>query len=381
MTTLLCLLYAAVCIVVFRLLNVPANKWTLTTAVVGGILLVGCILTVMNYNHPFSTEARIYFYATPISPTVNGQVVEVPVLPNTHVKKGEVLFRLDPRPFEYAVSRKKAALAEAQQDELQRQAAMRGAAAAADGARAARNRAKDDYDRHATANEKAGRGDGPFSEAEVINRHDVYLASESALATAIAQSDQARLAATSAIDGTDTTVMQLEAELSSAEFELEQSVYRAPTDGYAAQVFLHPGMMAVSLPLRPVMTFIHSDQRVFAAAFNQLSLQRIAEGDEAEISFSAIPGRVFAGRVKTVVGAMAAGQLEPSGVLIAPAEKPLPGRVITIIDITDDLSGYNLPGGSTAEVAVYTPHMREFAIIRKLLIRMRSWQNYLVFDH
>ncbi|UGY11420.1 HlyD family secretion protein [Phyllobacterium pellucidum] len=381
MTTLLCLLYASLCIVAFRLLRLPVNQWTLATTVLGGVVLIGGIVIAMNYNHPFTTEARLYFYATPISPAVNGQVVDVPVAPNTHVKKGDVLFRLDPRPFEYALAHRKAALAKAQQDALERQAALKGANAAVDSARDSRDRAKDDYDRHATANARAGgKGDAPFSEAEVVNRRDLYLAAESALTSAAAQADQARLAANAQIGGIDTTVAQLEAEVARAEFDLEQSVYRAPTDGYAAQVFLHPGMMAVSLPLRPVMTFVHTDRRVFAAAFNQLSLQRVAAGDEAEISFAAVPGQVFRGTVKTVVETMATGQLEPSGTLLAPDDRQAPGRMITVIDLGEEVAAYNLPGGATAEVAVYTKSMAALAIIRRILLRMRAWENYLVFD-
>jgi multidrug resistance efflux pump len=53
----------------------------------------------MNYNHPFTTNARIYFPLTPILPTVKGRVIEVPVQANTPLKEGDFLFRIDPRPY------------------------------------------------------------------------------------------------------------------------------------------------------------------------------------------------------------------------------------------------------------------------------------------
>lgn len=53
---------------------------------------------------------------------MNGQVVEVLVAANSPVSKGDVLFRLDPRPFEYAVKRRKAALAAAEQAVAEQQA-------------------------------------------------------------------------------------------------------------------------------------------------------------------------------------------------------------------------------------------------------------------
>lgn len=378
MTTLLCLIYIAICVVLFRFLRVPLTKWTVTTAVVAGFFLVGGIVVLMSYNHPFSTDGRIYFYATPISPTVNGQVVDVPVTANTPVKKGDVLFRLDPRPFEYAVKRKKAALAAAEQAVAEQQAALKAAKAAADAAAASRDRAKDDYERHAAANRNPTRS--PFSTEQVEDLRNAYIAAEASLATAQAQAEQAELVANNKVDGVDTNVAQLEAELARAEFELEQSVYKAPTDGYATQVFLHPGMMAVSLPLKPVMTFIHTDRRIFAASFDQVALQRVNVGDEAEISFAGIPGRVFKGRVENVLQYMAEGQLEPSGTLLSPSPPFGKGRMMLIVDILEDVSRFNLPGGAAAEVAVYSDHWIEFAIIRRILLRIRAWENYLVFE-
>lgn len=206
------------------------------------------------------------------------------------------------------------------------------------------------------------------------------MAAEAGLTTAQAQAEQARLAANSLIDGVDTNVAQLEAELARSEFELEQSVYKAPTDGYATQVFLSPGMMAVSLPLRPVMTFVHTDRHVFAASFDQVALQRVSEGDQAEISFAAVPGKVFSGRVLEVLQFIAEGQLEPSGELLSPKAPFGSGRVIATIEVTDDVSDYSLPGGATADVAIYTAHWSELAIIRKILLRIRAWENFLVFD-
>ena len=38
------------------------------------------------------------------------------------------------------------------------------------------------------------------------------------------------------------------------------------------------------------------------------------------------------------------------------------------------------PGGSAAQVALYTPHWHHFAIIRRILLRMRSWQNYIFLE-
>ena len=99
----LLLIYAAILWVVFKAFKIPVNKWTATTAFLIGVLGIGFILTVMNYFHPYTKEARLYYYTTPIYARVDGRVLEVPVETNVPLKKGDVLFRFDPRPFEYRV--------------------------------------------------------------------------------------------------------------------------------------------------------------------------------------------------------------------------------------------------------------------------------------
>ncbi len=95
----------------------------LPTAVLGGVFLIATILLIMNYNHPFSSNARIYFATTPIMPTVKGRVIEVPVKANAPLKQGDVLFKIDPRPYQYQVDQRKALLAEAEQNVKQLKAA------------------------------------------------------------------------------------------------------------------------------------------------------------------------------------------------------------------------------------------------------------------
>ena len=108
METLLLLTYTAVCIVIFKLFKVPLNKWTVPTAALGGVVLIGALVLVMHYNHPYSYMAREFFFTTPIVPAVGGIVINVDVEPNQLVEKGTVLFRIDPRPYEAVVRQKQA---------------------------------------------------------------------------------------------------------------------------------------------------------------------------------------------------------------------------------------------------------------------------------
>ena len=116
MDLLLILTYTAICYAIFKILKIPVNKWTVPTAALGGIVLVSSLVLLMSYNHPFTNEGRIYFTSAPVIPSVRGPVIEVPVTSNVPLKKGDVLFRIDPRPYQFAVDEKRAALAEAEQN-------------------------------------------------------------------------------------------------------------------------------------------------------------------------------------------------------------------------------------------------------------------------
>ena len=116
METLLTLTYVAICYALFKIFRIPVNQWTLATAAFGGIIGLSLLFITMAYNHPFSSNARIYFAVTPVLPAVKGRVIEVPVEANTPLKQGDVLFRIDPSPYQYVVDQKKAALAEAEQN-------------------------------------------------------------------------------------------------------------------------------------------------------------------------------------------------------------------------------------------------------------------------
>lgn len=317
MDLLLILTYAAICVVIFKVFRVPLNKWTVPTAVLGGVVLIGTLIMLMNYNHPYSERARKYELTTPIVPSVSGRVVSVEARPNTLLEKGTVLFRLDPTPFQAVV------------DSLEAQLKS----------------AKLDLDR---ATQLAQRGAGP--------RRDQDLA-------------QARYD-------------DLRSQMIAAQYNLDETVVRAPTRGYVSQVFLRPGMRAVSVPLRPSMVFVHQEVDLFTGWFRQNSLLRLEQGDEAEVAFDGIPGQVFRGEVEIVVPILAEGQLQPSGTLAIDTAPP--GRIPVAVRITDpafDKYREHLPGGAYGQMALYSDHFHHVAIMRKILLRMSAWMNYVFPFH
>src|SRR6267143_3154552 len=147
MDLLIILTYAAFAFGAFKLFKIPVNGFSLLTAALGGIAILGALILGMNYNHPFSSEARFYFNTTPIVPGVTGVVTEVPVKSGTMLKAGDVLFRIAPEPFENAVKAKEAALADALQTTKQLREASDSAQKKLESALADRDGALDVYQR------------------------------------------------------------------------------------------------------------------------------------------------------------------------------------------------------------------------------------------
>lgn len=378
MELLLVGIYVAFCVLIFKIFRIPVNQWSLATAALGGIVGIALLLIVMSYNHPFTTNARIYFSTTPILPGVRGRVIEVPVQPNVPLKEGDVLFRLDPHPYQYVVDQKKAALAEAEQNVKELKASLDQATATRQKAQAQLDLAQQNYDRQAELFAK-----NVVAKATLDTYTRNLETAREALNEARAAEDRARLAYSSDIGGVNTTVARLQAELRDAQFDLDQTVVRALGNGFVTQVALRPGMYVVPAPLRPVMVFVnkgHHDE-VLAASFQQNSLQRVKVGDKAEVSFAAVPGHVFKGKVTLVLDAIAAGQFQATGTLQDfGATHTETDRATAEIQLSDDISGYQIPLGSSAEVAILTEHWHHIALLRRILLRMRSWQNYIFLE-
>jgi multidrug resistance efflux pump len=302
-------------------------------------------------------------------------VVDVPVESNVPLKEGDVLFRIDPTPYQYVVDQKNALLVEAETNVKQLKAALDQAQANVEKVKVQLKLAEDDYSRQLYLFEKK-----VIAQATLDTSTRNLDAAKQALAASEAAAESARLAYASEISGVNTTVARLRAELGEAQYDLDQTVVRAPGPGYVTQMALRPGMYVVPAPLRPVMVFVHKDDQSLAAGFQQNALQRVRSGDEAEVAFDAIPGRVFKAKVRNVIDAIALGQLQATGTLQDMGVALPGGRAVAIIDVEEDTSAYNIPGGAAAQVAVYTPYAHHFALIRKILLRMRSWENFVFLE-
>ncbi|OEF25456.1 HlyD family secretion protein [Vibrio rumoiensis] len=376
METILTLTYIAFCIAIFKIFRIPLNKWTVPTAVLGGVVLLGTIFLSMNYLHPFTQLGGQIYSTTPMVSNVRARVVSVDIEPNQLVKQGDALVHLDDTPFKAIVVQKQAALAAAKQNVLVLEAAYKQAAAVT-----AQSVAERDRTQREAARYQKGYKRGAFTLQQVDDTRQAAKGAEAAYQAAMASENAAKAAFESQIDGVNTSVAEAQAALDQAQFNLDQTVIRAPTDGYVSQLALKPGVMAVPLPLKPILTFISTQDHYFVGAFRQNSALSIKVGEEADVIFRALPGKSFKAEVTQIIPAIAESQIQAGGALLGTNALQTQGRIMVKFKLHDDISQYNLPMGTNVEIAVYSERLEEIAIIRKILIRMKSWQNYIYFDH
>jgi multidrug resistance efflux pump len=312
MVEVLIIVYSMIMWLVFKVFKVPLNKWTGTTAVLGGVASIGFLLLMMGMYHPFTKEARIYTLTTPVLPTVKGRIIEVNVKTGDRIKEGDTLFRIDPQPFQYAVNQLEAELI--------------------------------------------------LAESNLSDATELF---------------EKQFASEKDVERAQASVDSLVAQLANARFELAETDIRSEGEGYMAQVRLRPGALAVPMPMKPLMTFVNDQDRFLLGGFQQNPLQNIQPGFEAEVIFIALPGKVFSATVAGMSEIMGQGQLLPDDRLISVEGVTRPGRVLVRIDIEDDLSAYQLPAGAKAYIAVYSETWKPVAMIRKVILRVMSWENYL----
>ncbi len=179
------------------------------------------------------------------------------------------------------------------------------------------------------------------------------------------------------LDVAMSEVERLRSEVRSARYRLESTVVRAPSDGKAVQVAIRPGQYVMPMAFSQVMVFVPDEEPVLTAGFRQNAMTHIDVGDKAEVAFDSVPGRVFEGRVKSIQPLLAEGTAGASGSLRTLDDVPRRGRIPVFIEITDDVSEYTLPAGSSATAAVYTGRMHHFNIMRMIILRIKSWENWV----
>jgi len=359
-------------LIFIKLKWLPWNTTSQVTVVVIPIVALTTLILCLNVFAPSSSDVRVIKYVVQVVPEVRGRVVEVPVEPNSPVKKGDVLFRIDPTPFQIQVNTLKAELV-ATEGSVQTLNEELNAAVSKTAVRAKLDLARKRVDQN---RELASTGAGDrfsFEQAESTLREI-----ESELRANVAAEAQVRAKLGSTVGDDQAEVARIKSQLANAEWELSQTVFIAPADGTVINLQLRPGQMATALGMLPVMTFVEDEFQVIAL-FHQNELHQVQPGDEAEIALETYPGRIIKARVDSIVWAQGQGQLPMTGAIPQTGTGPMPpGNFAVRLDIEERDRGLFLAAGAIGHGAIYTQYGHHIHIVRKVILRVGSYVNYLI---
>jgi RND family efflux transporter MFP subunit len=171
-------------------------------------------------------------------------------------------------------------------------------------------------------------------------------------------------------------VDQLKAQVEGATWNLDKTVVRAPAEGYVTNLALRKGARVTNLPLGPVMAFIDTTDTIVGVEIPQIDARYITAGQPVELTFKFVPGKVYTGRVESVLQAISSGQAQASGLAVTPkAVQSAP--FIVRVRLDDAAFARLLPAGSTGEAAIYTERVKAAHPIRKILLRLIAILNYI----
>ncbi len=328
--------------------------------------------------YPWTRDGLVRAHVVEIIPRVSGEIVRVPVRNNQLVKKGDLLFEIDPRTFQATVDLARAQLdnmhdivkslaeqVEGMRDDVgQHEADLNGAKSGVEGAAAEEEDARLSFQRA-----KDLVASGAISRANFDNRNAAYQTSLAKLTGAKAQVSQMTAALARAKDDLARGIADLgtpgednprlrraAADLETAQLNLGFTKVRAPTDGYVTNLLLHVGDSAVAN--QPIMAVIDANSFYVEAFFRETMVESFRNGDRAVVTLMSYPDTPLQGEIESI-GWGIAQQNGSSGFQQLPAVQPtfewirLAQRipVIVRIEASDKLK---LRAGTTASVVVIT---------------------------
>ena len=322
MIVFLTLCYVAVLFLLVKLKVIKLNLWWKISPAVWVLVLLIVFLIPMQWGAPTGV-VNMYQQVVQITPEVSGEVIEVSVIPLTPVTRDDVMFRIDPKPYQYKVDGLEAKLKLAQIN---------------------------------------------LKRAQDLKKGD--------------------FAAQVTIDQYKAEVGSLQSELSDAHYNLDKTVVRAPGSGFAVGVSLAVGQRVSSSSQSGVIAVVNQDKSKLVLGINQNYARHVKIGQPAEVTFKMLPGKVFAATVDEIVPITPAGQLEPSGTVpSAPTAQDVAEPISIVLRLEQGafeqaglgpLDIASSLGGAFGNGAVYTESSKMSHIIRKVMLRMTAWLNYIL---
>ncbi len=268
----------------------PVRRWV-------AIILLICVVIfayslIADRLTPYTPQGIVQAFVVAIAPEVPGRVVEVGIEDNQKVEAGQVLFRVDPEPYEIALERAKADVAAAGQSIGADTAGVSAAQAKVVEAQANLTNVMEQTARTLELVKK-----GVFAKA----RGDEAKAERDAAKAKLKQAQAEQRQAEEALGPKGADNPQLRAAtaaLAKAERDLIHTTVIAPTPGVVTNLQLTLGQFAGAG--QPVMTFIDARSYWVVASFRENSLEHMKPGDTVDIVFDALPGEIFTGKIESV---------------------------------------------------------------------------------
>lgn len=379
----------------------PWNTGTQVTVVIIPIVAMAGLVLMLNVVAPSSADVRVIKYVVQVIPQVRGRVIDVPVEPNRLVKKGELLFRIDPTQYQNELNVAKARLAA---EEARFAQAGAGLVDASAGARQlkeqlkaasgqvnalqpkldlARLRVRQNKELVATgAGDKFALEQAEANVVELLGQITSAAANEAQVAQKLSgqiNGEQASVAGARAQLATaKAQIDSSRADLANAQWNLDQTSVYAPANGYAINVQLRKGSFVTAFPVAPAMSFVEEEYQVIAL-YAQNELRLVEPGNPAEFTLQTYPGRVVKATVDSIVWAQGQGQVAQSGALPQTGAFPqVPGRFPVKLLVADVDRELFLPAGATGHGAIYTEHGHAIHIMRMVILRVGSITDILV---
>jgi multidrug resistance efflux pump len=358
MEIILLIIYSVIVwLIFFKFKLLPWNITSQVIVVTIPIFALTVLILFMNIVAPSSHDVRAMNYTIPIVPRVSGQVTEVPIEPNRPIKKGDVLFKIDPVPFEAAVRAAEATLRGAKDQ-------LNNAANKKESLTPRIDLAKKRVEQFtALATTGAGkRADLEQAQSDLGNLQSEFLAADATESQARAQ------------------ISKSEADLINAKYDLDGCVYLAPANGRVANLALRPGVRATTVAANAVMSFIQEDDPWILAFYHQNELRYVEPGNEAEIFLESYPDRIIKCKVDSIMWATAQGQMPISGWVGTTAGLGLlSDRIAVRLLVEPRDKEIFLATGAVGGGAIYTEHGKIIHIVRKVFVRVSTKMDWFVW--
>jgi len=387
-------------LIFFKFKWLPWNTVSMVIVITIPIVALTLLVLLLNVFAPSTADVRVVKYVVNIVPQVGGRVLEVPVEPNRLVKKGEVLFRIDPTPYALKVRSLEAQLANAEatgREVVEQVGGAVGGVAAAQGGvlqadarirelqpkiELARKRVQDNRELVRTGagdryTLESAETDLKTMEAQLDTARGLLAQSRGAEAQAAAGERQVRQRLAGKVGTEYAPVAQVRADLERARWDLEQTTVIAPADGYAINLQLRAGSFTAAFPITPAMIFVENTYQVIAL-YNQNELYQVEPGNDAEFYLPTNPGHVFKAKVDSIIWAQGQGQVVGTALPTTGMGPVPPGRFPVKLTVDPRDADIFLPAGAIGHGAIYTEHVEAIHILRKVLIRVNTKLDYLV---